>query len=310
MHVFNSLMPVFLVIVLGKALTKTSFFSRDLARNINQLTYWVALPALLFSKISAAVFESAEVSRVTMVLVLSTLAGFALGWLAAFPLRLSRRSAGAFIQGCGRANNAFVGLPVILYALAGQSGQIESLATIALAPAMIFYNISSIIILLHYGEKGSQRTGTARLFLQQLVLNPLLISCALGLLVNVSGGAIPMMFQRTFDALGQAALPLALLCIGSSLSFEGLRRAALPSFVASALKVFALPALGLVLCRAGGLSPTETRIALIYLACPTATASYVLADIFGSDADLAGRIIVISTLLSAVSLSLVLALGG
>jgi predicted permease len=52
----------------------------------------------------------------------------------------------------------------------------------------------------------------------------------------------------------------------------------------------------------------EMKILLIYLACPTATASYVLADMFGSDAPLAGRIIVISTLLSAISLSIVVAM--
>ena len=49
---------------------------------------------------------------------------------------------------------------------------------------------------------------------------------------------------------------------------------------------------------------------LVYLACPTAVASYVLADIFGSDRELAAHIIVVSTLLSAVSLSLIVAFGG
>ena len=56
--------------------------------------------------------------------------------------------------------------------------------------------------------------------------------------------------------------------------------------------------------------PAERQILLIYLACPTAVASYVMADIFNSDRDLAAHIIVISTLLSAVSLSIIVAFGG
>jgi malonate transporter len=47
MYVLNSLMPIFLIIVLGKLLCRFGFLSDSLAKGINQLTYWVALPALL-----------------------------------------------------------------------------------------------------------------------------------------------------------------------------------------------------------------------------------------------------------------------
>jgi len=308
MHILNSLMPVFLIIVLGKALTQTHFFSKDLAKSINLLTYWVALPALLIDKISSAVIESTAVWNITAVLIIGTLAGFAIGYLVAWMLRLPRRAIGAFVQGCGRANNAFIGLPVILYALANHSAQIESLATVALAPAIIFYNVSSVVILLLHGEKNHKGLRAAKMFAKQLLFNPILLGCVIGLLINYAGWTNPVMLQRTLNALGQAALPLALLCIGSSLSFEGLRSAALPSFAASVIKVFLLPLLGWFLCRAWGMPTIEMKITLIYLACPTAVATYVMTEILGSDEKLAGRIIVLSTLLSLISLSVVVAL--
>jgi len=308
MHIFNSLMPVFLIILLGKLLCRIGLFSEELVKGFNKLTYWVALPALLFAEISGAVFDSSEVGRITLLLIGTTLAGFLLGYLAALLLRLPHRSLGAFVQGCGRANNAFVGLPVILYALQADYPDVRALATVALGPAIVFYNFSSIVILLAHGERQHRGAAAVGVFLKQLLLNPMILACVAGLLVNYTGVSVPLVVARTFGALGQAALPLALLCIGSSLKFEKTSAAASPALIAALIKVFCLPAIGWLAGRLQGLSVMEMKILMIYLACPTATASYVLADMFGSDAPLAGRIIVLSTLLSFLSLSLAVAL--
>jgi len=50
-------------------------------------------------------------------------------------------------------------------------------------------------------------------------------------------------------------------------------------------------------------------IAIFYLACPTAGMSYVMADVMGNDAPLAGRIVALSTLLSALTLPILIAIG-
>ena len=311
MYVLNSLMPVFLIIALGKLLCRTGFFSDSLAKSLNLLTYWVALPALLLDKVTNASFDSGEIFRTSILLVLATTGSVLVGYIAAFLLKLERRSLGAFVQGATRGNNAFVGLPVILYSMSGISPEVEALATVALAPAIVFYNIMSVSVLLaHSGRKQQSRGQTVRLFVKQLLTNPLLISCVAGLLLNFFGLHFPTAIQRSLSALGGAALALALLSIGSSLSFKGIGNGLLHSLTAAGIKVFVQPLIGLGLALLWNLPPVERKILLIYLACPTAVASYVLADIFGSDRDLAAHIIVVSTLLSAVSLSIVVAVGG
>jgi len=310
MHVFNSLLPVFLLIALGKIL-REKHFSSNLFNDLNQITYWIALPSLLLIKISQATFAGAAAMRVAGIVLVATFIGIALSYWVAHLLKLSNQAKGAFIQGCGRANNAFIGLPVILYALAEAHPEIEAVATLALAPTIIFYNIFSVVVLIsHSGEKPGGRE-TARLFTKQLSSNPLIIACVIGLILQLSGFQLPVFATRTFGALGQIALPLALLSVGASINFAQLRGTAKTSVIAACIKVFAYPLIGLLvmLCWPGTTAPERTA-ALIFLACPTAVASYVLADIFGSDKEMAGRIIVISTLLSAISLSLVIALGN
>ena len=311
MHLLDSLLPIFLIIALGKILCRTQFFSDSLAKSLNQLTYWIALPALLIDKVSNAVFKSGDITRMSLLLVLATLGSVLVGYIAAFSLRLNRRSTGAFVQGSMRSNNAFIGLPVILYSMTGLSPDVAALATVTLAPSILFYNFLSVLILLIHGDRQKQSPGaTILLFIKQLLLNPLLIACAIGLFLNRSEIALPVAVQRTVTALGDTSLALALLSIGAALSFKGLRTGLISSTIASSVKVFIQPLIGLGLAVLWNVPPVERQILLIYLACPTAVASYVMADIFNSDRELAAHIIVVSTLLSGLSLMAVLALGG
>ena len=122
------------------------------------------------------------------------------------------------------------------------------------------------------------------------------------------GLRIPTPLYRPLDALGDAALPLILLSIGSSLTIEPLRGAASPSLISSVIKLAIAPLLGFLLSGLLGLDATERMIAIFYLACPAAGMSYVMAEVMGNDATLAGRIVALSTLLSAISLPIIMAL--
>ena len=170
MYVLNSLMPVFLIIALGKLLRRTGFFSDELAKGLNRLTYWVALPALLLDKVTNATFDSGDVARLSLLLVLATIGSVLAAYLAGFILKLKPRTMGAFVQGSARSNNAFIGLPVILYSMSGLSPNVEALATVALAPAIVFYNVLSVTVLLaHSDRKQQSRSQTIRLFVKQLL---------------------------------------------------------------------------------------------------------------------------------------------
>ncbi|MDD3275654.1 MAG: AEC family transporter [Kiritimatiellales bacterium] len=311
MYVLNSLMPVFLIIALGKLLCRTGFFTDEFARNLNRLTYWVALPALLLDKVTNATFNSGDVVRLSLLLIAATIGSALVGYLGVFLLRIKPRAAGAFVQGAARSNNAFIGLPVILYSMSALTPGIEALATVALAPAIVFYNIFSVSVLLAHSDRKGQSAGkTIGLFGKQLATNPLLISCAVALVMNFFGIRFPTAIQRSLSALGGASLALALLSIGTTLSFKGIGNGLRYSLSAASIKVFIQPLIGLGLALLWKLPPNERQMLLIYLACPTAVVSYVMADIFGSDKELAAHIIVVSTLLSAVSLSIIVAFGG
>ena len=185
----------------------------------------------------------------------------------------------------------------------------EALGTVILAPLVVLFNILGVTVLLHYGKKKYTAGESIATFLLQLIKNPLIIACAIGLVLNLTNMALPVFFSRSLDALGRAALPLILISIGASLSFEPLRGAASPSLIASLIKVVVTPIFGFLLAGLFDLSTTERMIAVFYLAAPAAGMSYVMAEVMGNDATLAGRIVALSTLLSAITLPIIIAIG-
>ncbi len=308
--VLSSLLPIFLIIGLGAVLRTSQFMPPGFFAGLNRLAFYVGLPVLLFSRIATSTIESGPALRILWVLLAATALVVALAYVCARRLRLDGGGRGAFVQAALRGNLAYIGLPVILYAMAGDSpaaSQIETTAMLVLAPLVPIYNIVSIIVLTKAANHPEDRPGAMAL-LGRILGNPLLVACLLGLAVAVAGISLPSFLLRTMRPLGQMALPLALLAIGAALTRESLRGRFAPSFAASVLKVVAAPALGWLLGRLFSLPADELRMAMIFLACPTAVTSYVMAQQLGGDEGLAGSSVVLSTLLSFFALTAVLLL--
>jgi hypothetical protein len=140
-----------------------------------------------------------------------------------------------------------------------------------------------------------------------LLINPLLIACLAGGLYALAGWPLPVVVERSLTAIGQTALPLALICIGGTLVTVRLR-GNLPWVISAALgKVLMMPLLGLAMAKLLNLSADGTRIVLILLACPTAAVSYVVVRQLGGDEALASGSILLSTVLATLSLAVILA---
>ena len=309
MFIFNSIAPIFLLIALGKLLQKTGFFPDAFFKGLNKLVFWFALPALLISRISIAQLEAGTIVKIVLLFTVATLLSLAIAWLISRRLKLPAPSTGAFIQGSFRGNGAFVGLPVIIYTLGSLDPQAEMLGTVVLAPAVILFNVLGVSVLLHHSKNKSSRGESIHTFMVQIFKNPLIIACALGLALNMLSITLPPFLLRPLDALGNAALPLILLSIGSSLAFERLRGSASPTLIASLLKVAVTPAIGFLIAGLFDLTTTEKMIAIFYLGCPAAGMSYVMAEVMGNDGPMAGRIVALSTLLSAITLPIIIAIG-
>ncbi len=314
-YILDTLAPICLLILAGVLLRKGKFAPKGFFQELNRLVYWVGLPALLLEKTARVEISGAEPLRMFALLAMMAFICLALGYGIAWAFRLRGR-AGPIVQGGFRGNLVYIGLPVLLFSLSDQTperaAELAAFAVLALAPIVPLYNVLSVIVLVADTHKsGDVSLGkTLRHMLLRVATNPLLLSCVLGLLLAGTGIALPVALQRTLSAAGQMALPLSLVAIGATLSLQGLHVGWKPVLATSVLKVFVSPVIGYLLgTLVFGLSGAALRSILIFIACPTAVASYVMTDQLGGDAEQAARIVILTTLLALPGLALVLALA-
>jgi predicted permease len=183
------------------------------------------------------------------------------------------------------------------------------MAVLGVAALVPIYNVAAVLLLLPAcaatGAPAS-RAAYVRRAAVSLATNPLIVACVAALLVRALGLSVPLALRRTAEGLGQVSLPLALMSIGAGFMNGQWTGRWTVAAAAAALRVGLGPPLAWAASRWLGLTPDESRIAMIYMACPTAVASYVLADQMGADAGLAGKAVVVSTALSFLSLGVVL----
>jgi predicted permease len=293
---------VFLVVAMGIVLRRYRFLDGAFIDAANALVYYILLPALLFHEIGATDFRQAFSGPLVVGGYAATLAIFPLAFLASRALGLGPSETGVFVQGSFRANLAYVGLPIVFSAV-GPAGLRK--AGILLGFIVPLLNGLSIVALMtpHGAGKGEGIATTASRIARQIVTNPIILACLAGIVWSMLKLSLPGMIDRTFRLLTPATLPLSLLCLGGSFSFERARKGFAVAAVASFLKGVVLAGIGIVLYRWMGLSGEDMRIGVIMLGCPTAVVTYVMAARLQGDTDLAGTIIIVSTVTSVVTIT-------
>jgi predicted permease len=307
MNILLTILPIFVVIAVGWFAHAKAFMPATFTEPANRLVYYLAIPAMIFSAIAKAPFDRAFNPVVLGICLAVMVAVAALAFVSAAWLKIRPGQAGTYIQSTFHGNLGYIGLAVVFYHLGssglGQAGVIAGFM-------MILQNLLAVVTL-QFNASGSARgrhnlAATAR----RIMLNPIILSALAGLLYSISGAGLPAVFDRSLSILSAMALPLALLLIGASLSLELLRHHWRLVCLASLFKLVLLPAGGLGLFLMAGLNTATFQAALILLAAPSATLTYVMAKEMEGSPELAVTAISTSTLLSALSLSVWLFLTG
>lgn len=297
LHILETIVPVFLVILVGALVRRFGFLPGAVTVSLNRLVYYVAIPAMIFQALATASFSA----RFRPEILLGTLVPVGLLFAAAIGigrlLSIPRVEMGTFIQSSFHGNLGYIGFAVAFYLL-GEDGFTR--ASILAGFLMLLQNLLSVVGLQLFSERreGGARLGAA---VKTVCGNPVILSLLASVAFNLSGLPLPVIAGRTLKIVSGMALPLALLVIGASLSF-GLVRTQLRYVLPSALlKLGLLPAAGLLLFRLLGIPESGFLPGFILLAAPTATVSYVMAVEMGGSPNQASAAVSMSTLLSSAT---------
>ncbi len=183
MFVAQTIVPIFLLILLGVAMRRWFGLREDFWPQLDRLIYYVFFPALLFNSLSHFKIDLGSATPMLIVAMLYMLAGIALGYAAKFLFHAPSKVFAATFQSSFRFNS-YVGL-----AIAGGLHGHEGLAAIGLLMGFMVpvANVASVLMLARHSESH---------WLKEILLNPLIISTAGGITFSLAGLELPTIVQH------------------------------------------------------------------------------------------------------------------
>ncbi|MFH2131548.1 MAG: AEC family transporter [bacterium] len=300
--VINSVFPVFALLGIGIILRRYDLTGDLFLKTADRLVYFIFFPALLFWKIgSASSTGEMDLTYCLVVLIVIVLI-FILSLILIHVFHISNFGAGTFSQSAYRFNT-YIGMAIVINAFGAEGVQYFG---IMISIAIPIINVTAVLTLIWYSGRRIDAKHTFLMMSRAVVSNPLILSCLAGILYARGVGSFPNFLVNTFQLMTSVTLPLALLSIGGTLTFRGLRGYFNVSVIAAICKLILMPLIGYFLLQAFGVTGIPFKISMIFFALPTATSIYILSSQLNSDTEMASATILISTMLSFFSLTVVL----
>lgn len=301
-------LPIFALILTGFIARRSGALGPNATKEVNRFVVYLALPALVFD-----IMAKASLSEVWLP---GFIIAFGIGGLIVFVFTLwLRMKQGAHMSdgaidglNTGYANTGFIGIPLVLAAL-GQSAMGATVVANILTVCILFA-LALVLIEVSLQEAASPAEVCKKTLLS-LIKNPLVISPLAGAVFMCTGLPLPKPVDTYLQLLGGAASPCALVALGLFLADNASRkpRAGIGvQWTLVALKLIVHPLITWIIAvPILHLDPLLAHTAVLIAALPTGTGPFMLAEFYGREALLTGRVMLITTVLSIFTLSLYLA---
>ena len=197
---------------------------------------------------------------------------------------------------------AFIGMPVLLYAYGSLATAKASIIIASLLPLNILFTVFFLKLLDIQDSKG--RKIDIKKLVIEIITDPVIIAVTAGLIISYFSYEIPAPIFKFFEILSGIAVPLALISIGASFKFSHIKSNIKYLSLISFGKLILLPLLSLVfsifIFKVGNL---DRDIIGLLFAMPLAVATFIQSEKYNSDTDFVSSALIITTLISAVTIT-------
>ena len=294
----NATIPVFLMMVLGYVFRRLGLFGENVAQSMNRFVFQVTLPVMVFGDLAVLDIAEAWDTKFVLFCFFVTLFSIAAAAGISFLFR-DRRSQGEFIQAAYRSSAAILGIAFItnIYGNAG-------MAPLMIIGSVPLYNMMAVVVLSFFQpERKPLDAALIKKTLRGIITNPIILGILAGLLWSALRLPMPAILQKTVSNLGGISSPVGLMAMGATFDPKKAIGKAGQSVTAAVIKLVGFCALFLPLAVAMGFRAEKLVAILIMLGSATTVSSYVMARSMGHDGVLSSSVVMLTTLLSAFTLT-------
>jgi predicted permease len=189
------------------------------------------------------------------------------------------------------------------FALFGDNG--ITLAAVAIGVMIPVINVLCVAILVGFSDAKSKNWSS---LISGIIQNPLIIACAAGITINLTGIGFHGIISETLNIFGRASLPLGLLALGAGLDISAARNAGKLIILNCSIKLVVMPLCMLTAAQILKLDPMALAITVLFAALPGSPNAYILARQLGGDHLLMANIVTVQVISSMITLPIVAAL--
>lgn len=288
-------LPLFFSMALGYGVKCAGLVCDATLKQMNNLVFRVFLPLMVFYNIYTTDLAGVFQPRLMAYSMITAAAVFGLAALIIPRLERDNTRRSVLIQAVARSNFVVFGLTIAVSLYGQEKAGMTSLAVAFITP---IFNVLSVVVLQLY--RGG-RVEVKRI-LKEIALNPLIISCMLGLLTLFTGLRLPAVVEDTVVSLARVATPLALVVLGASFQFGSVRGYKKQLIIGVAGRLLAVPAVFLTLGVLLGFRRMELVTLLALYCSPVAVSSFTMAQQMDADGELAGQLVVFSAVFSVITI--------
>lgn len=302
-EIFLKTVPFFALIGLGFQSGRTGFFTAEATAYLTKFVFYFALSAMLF-RFSANLslsdvfdwwFVAAYLWGCGVVYLLATAVAFLRG------VRIEEAAVEAQCAVIG--NTGFLGVPMLVVLLGP-----EAAGPVLMVLAVDLIVFSSLITILITGSRDGRMSlailGTVG---KGLLRNPMIVSMTLGLIVSGLSIPIPEVANEFLTILGAAATPGALFAIGASLAGKSAERISVAAWLSFCKLVLHPGAVAIAALLIFPVAAFDAAVMIAAASLPVAGNVYILAQHYGVAPHRVSAAILVSTALSIVTVSVVIA---
>ena len=288
------IVPIFALIGVGVALDRRFHLDLD---TLSKLNFYVFVPALSFVKLLEADISAQHMMTVGVFSAVHAALLLALAW-GIFSLQPFRAQRTVLSMGAIFSNAGNYGIPLVL--LAFGDAMIGVIVTI-----MVVQNLLSFTLGVWMLERGKHGFSTVLAGMGKV---PVVIAVILALLLRAFKVEVPSSLAIPLGYLADGLIPVALLTLGAQLARTRFTHGVLALSAVTIMRLLISPLLAAVLLLLFPLSAPVSSVIIVAAGFPVAVNLYILAAEYNQDATLASQSIFLTTLISALTVTVLLML--
>ena len=293
----NAVVPFMIYILFGMIIRRASLVDGPFLTKLNKLLFKAFFPLLMFRNITGIEGETNFSLKMVLFAVLGMLLLIGLLMIVIPRIEPEDSRRGVIIQAIFRGNYALFSIPLTTSLFGAEGTALSSLMMLVSIP---MYNIMAVVVLAVFGG-GKVSPGK---ILKDIATNPLIDGILAGLLFRLTGLHLPAAVSSPIAALAACTTPMALCVLGARMQLSSVRGNRKSILLVLSLKLVIVPALVTACAAALGFRGLPWFILFVYFGAPTAVSSVSMAENMGGDGELAGELVVASTLASIFSIFL------